>query len=81
VGWGNRVTSFQYGRGMAIVPLGSASPPAAGLVRSAASKLTGSLEKGHVCLQPEITGISLIPAVCFEALFKEKYLIVVLPAM
>lgn len=59
MGWRNGVTSFQHGRGMVILPLGSASPPAAGLVRSAASKLSSSLEKGHVSFQPEITRISL----------------------
>lgn len=56
-GGGDRVASFQNGRGTVIVALGSSSPPAAGLVTSAASKLSSSSEKGHLSFHLEITGI------------------------
>lgn len=51
------MASFQNGRGTVIVTLGSSSPPTAGLVTSAASKLSSSLEKGHLSFHLEITGI------------------------
>lgn len=57
VGEGNKVASFQNDRGTIIVALGSSSPPAAGLVTSAASKLRRSSEKGHLSFHLEITGI------------------------
>lgn len=56
-GGGDRVASFQNCRGTVTVALGSSSPPAAGLVTSAASKLSSSLEKGHLSFHLEITGI------------------------
>lgn len=51
------MASFQNGKGTVIVALGSSSPPAAGLVTSAASKLSSSSEKGHLSFHLEITGI------------------------
>lgn len=51
------MASFQNGRCTVIVALGSSSPPAAGLVTSAASKLSSSSEKGHLFFHLEITGI------------------------
>lgn len=51
------MASFQNSRGTVIVALGSSSPPAAGLVTSAASKLSSSSEKGHLSFHLEITGI------------------------
>lgn len=57
VGGGDRVASFQNGRGAVIVALGSSSPLAAGLVTSAASKPSSSAEKGHLSFHLWITGI------------------------
>lgn len=51
------MASFLNSGGAVIVALGSPSPPAAGLVTSAASKLSSSLEKGHLSFHLEITGI------------------------
>lgn len=51
------MASFQNSRGAVIVALGSSSPLAAGLVTSAASKLSTSAEKGHLSFHLWITGI------------------------
>lgn len=62
---GDRVASFQNSKATVTVAFGSSSPPAAGLVTSAASKLSSSLEKGHLSFHLEITGSLTDPSSLF----------------
>lgn len=78
----DRVSSFQNGRGTVTVSLGSSSPQATGLVTTASSKLSSTLEKGHLSFHLEITGIFHRSQQCvLKRSLKEKYLFVLPPAI